>query len=78
MARKKYSVAQRKSFHEKRVLDKTVSENKRVYSKSWFDGYSDTHASNNYPAVLSEISARKRRRVPHSVYDVTLQGYKMV
>lgn len=59
---KKYSVTDRLRFHQARVNNPQVSENKRWYSRNWLEGYHDWHAKNNYSAVCSEIEYKKRNK----------------
>ena len=59
MAKKKYSVSARADYHRSRMVSSTASENQRYYSRSWIDGYTDSHARENFGAVCSEIAARK-------------------
>lgn len=76
MAKKNYTLEQRKKYHEKRVSNTKTSERKRSYSRSWLDGYNDKHAKTNLAAVKNEIAERKKKNVPRSSYDVMLQGYR--
>lgn len=57
--RKKYSVAERVSYHENRAESSAVSDNQRYYSRHWLDGYNDPHAENNYRAINAEIKRNK-------------------
>lgn len=70
---RKYSFAEKMRYHLNRS---SGSSNKAVYSRHWVDGATDTHAENNYNAVKSEISNRKAKKVPFSVYDIGLIGYR--
>lgn len=74
MAKKKRSVATRFNFHKARATDRTVTENKRIYSRNWLDGFTDNHARQNYSAVCSEIAAKKGKI--SKAYSVMLNGYR--
>ena len=73
---KKYSVLQKSKYHEKRVHDSTLSENKRIYSRNWLEGLSDYHADSNLKACNSEIKKRREARVKVNSYDIGLYGYR--
>ena len=72
--RKQYSPAARANYHKRRMNNSAVSEGKRVYSKNWVEGFTDSHAKTNYNAVLTEISAKKGRMSKD--YAAVLYGYK--
>lgn len=71
---KKYTVEQRANFHKRRVNNTKVSENKQCYSRNWLDGYTDTHAENNYKAVCAEIKQKKGH--VSKPYSIVLHGYR--
>lgn len=74
MANKKRSAVSRFNYHKARATDRTITENKRIYSRNWIDGFTDKHARQNYSAVCSEISAKKGRM--SKTYSVILNGYR--
>jgi hypothetical protein len=71
---KKLSVSTRFRFHSARLNDKTVTKNKRLYSREWIDGYTDSHPRENYFAVCSEIK-RKRGRISKE-HSIMLNGFR--
>ena len=74
--RKKYSIRQKSDYHEKRVYDSTLSENKRIYSRNWLEGLDDYFAKSNLEACNSEIKKRRKAGVKVNSYDIGLYGYR--
>lgn len=72
--KKRYTVADRAAYHRARSSNANISENKKLYSRNWLDGFSDPHAKSNYPAVCSEIQRKKGQMSKE--YSVSLFGYK--
>lgn len=73
-AKKSYSFDEKVKYHQKRLEDPKVSDNKKCYSRNWLDGFQDRFARNNYSAVCTEIKY-KEGRVPKE-YLIPLYGYK--
>ena len=65
MAKRKYTATEIAAYYQKRLHNKNVTENQRIYSKSWLDGYADAYAKKNYLAVCGEIK-RVKGKVPRS------------
>lgn len=61
MKRKKYSYDDRSRYHQSRVGNPNVSDNKQLYSREWIHGYMDEHAEFNYSGVCSELKSRGKR-----------------
>lgn len=59
MAKKRYSIKDRAAYHKSRVDDSHLSDNKRLYSRQWLDGFTDKHPRENYDACRAEIRKRK-------------------
>ena len=75
--KKQYSVDQKVRYHHRRINGyEKATDNQVVYSGAWLDGYYDERAKNNLSAVKSEISRRRRDKIPFSQYDVNLVGYR--
>lgn len=74
MAKRKYSVSSRVAYHRARANSSKTSVRKKAYSLNWLDGYTDTHARNNYAAVCSEISRKKGHMTRNE--RVMLYGYR--
>ncbi|MDE7215817.1 MAG: hypothetical protein K2O08_03320 [Clostridia bacterium] len=72
--RKKFAVSRRYAYHNKRLNDRNISENKRIYSKQWIDGYNDPYVKTNYDAVCDEIQ-RSKGKISRN-YSIVLNGYK--
>lgn len=74
MAKKRYNLNDRLKFHKNRVNNPNISEGKRIYSRHWLDGFTDSHAKNNYSAICCEIDRKKGRC--SRTESIVLHGYK--
>ena len=74
MAKRRYSVEARAAYHRARVDSRNISANKKFYSRNWLDGFTDKHPYENYQAVCSEIS-RKKKNASRNV-RISLYGYR--
>lgn len=74
--KKKYTVQERAEYHEKRANSYDVSLRKKSYSKNWLEGYNDSYAKQNYVAVCSEITAKKKNGGLLRNEAVALYGYR--
>ena len=74
--KRKYSPMEKNIFHEKRLRSDSVSENKRIYSKNWIEGFLDPHYRTNLSACNDEIKERRRNKVKVNSYDIGLYGYR--
>lgn len=63
------------TYHRGRLNSSHVSDNKKIYSNGWLDGYHDSHYKSNLIAVKSEIRTRRKNKVPFSSYDIDLIGF---
>lgn len=73
---KKYSALEKSVFHESRIKNDSVSENKRIYSRNWIEGFTDQHYRSNLEACTSEIKKRRKAGVKINSYDIGLYGYR--
>ncbi len=74
--RKKYSVNERVEYHKKRINSFDSSIRAKSYSMSWLEGYNDSYAKQNYSAVCSEITARKKNGRLTRNESAVLYGFK--
>ena len=68
------TIAERVNYHTKRLNSAKATENQKIYSRNWLDGFYDRHADVNYSAVCSEISAKKGRM--SRAYSINLHAYR--
>ena len=75
---KKYSTQDKVNYHKKRINDKSLSEDKRYYSRTWLSGFLDRHADYNSKVAKREYSDRKIKgkvsKDEHIMYQATIRG----
>ena len=74
--KKKYSIQEKSIYHERRARNPLVSENKRIYSRNWEEGFTDHYFITNLSACDSEIKKRRKAKVKINSYDIGLYGYR--
>ena len=76
MARKNYTPREKEAYHTNRVNNPHVSDEKKLYSKQWLDGFHDKNAEFNFPGVCHEINYRKKDKDTPRNYKIMLNAYK--
>ena len=74
--KRKYSALEKSAFHESRIKNDCVSENKRFYSRNWIEGFTDPHYRSNLDACNFEIKKRRKAKIKVNSYDIGLYGYR--
>lgn len=57
---KYYTPEQRAEYHSKRVNSKDISNEKRMYSRNWLEGYNDSHAEFNLKGSKIELEQNRK------------------
>lgn len=76
LSKVRYSTTQKIEYHANRLKNSRISDDKKVYSRNWLEGYNDPHYKFNLGGAKSELSARRKNKVPFSNYDIGLLGYE--
>lgn len=75
---KKYSTQDKVNYHKKRINDKSLSEDQRLYSRTWLSGFLDNYADHNLKALKREYSDRKAKgklyKSENIMYQATIRG----
>ncbi|MCD8308426.1 MAG: hypothetical protein LUD19_01130 [Clostridia bacterium] len=58
--KKQYTAEQKYQYHKQRMNDKSVSENKRIYSRAWVTGFCDPYAKENLSPTIAEYERNKK------------------
>lgn len=56
---RKYSLAEKAKYHKNRLQSPKATENQKVYSRNWLDGFNDEHVNDNFQAIKKELNQRK-------------------
>lgn len=75
MKQKKYSVEEKKKYHESRSRNSFISDSKRLYSRSWLLGYDNAFPNYNYNAVRQEYLTKKNNKQLSLYNRVELSGF---
>ena len=75
---KKYSTQDKVNYHKNRMYDRSISEDQRLYSRTWLSGFLDNHADHNSKALKNEYSKRKAQgklyKSEHIMYQADIRG----
>lgn len=76
MARKNYTPREKEAYHTNRVNNPHVSDEKKLYSQKWIDGFHDKHAEFNFRSVSYEIKCLKKDKNTPRDHKIMLNAYK--
>lgn len=58
--KRQYTVAERAEYHANRIDSPTISENQRIYSARWLDGYVNSSAKGDLETTKRKYAERKK------------------